>query len=84
MLPLAAWLVATQFTDGAWNLCWRPMGLLALSYLLQWIGHAVEGNDMGEVILLKKLLGRPYVAVSSRYLNTDESRPAPLEAAVCP
>ncbi len=29
-------------------------------YVLQFIGHAVEGNDAGEVILVKKLLGKPY------------------------
>lgn len=30
-------------------------------YFLQLTGHAVEGNDAGEVVLIKKLLGRPYV-----------------------
>lgn len=30
-------------------------------YVLQFIGHAIEGNDAGEVILIKKALGRPYV-----------------------
>lgn len=30
-------------------------------YVLQFIGHAIEGNDAGEVVLIKKLLGRPYV-----------------------
>jgi len=29
-------------------------------YLLQFAGHAVEGNDAGEVVLIKKLLGMPY------------------------
>jgi hypothetical protein len=37
--------------------------VLIIGYALQFIGHAVEGNDAGEVILIKKLLGRPYVAV---------------------
>jgi len=37
--------------------------VLIVGYALQFIGHAVEGNDAGEVILIKKLLGRPYVAV---------------------
>ncbi|MFG0335698.1 MAG: DUF962 domain-containing protein [Maioricimonas sp. JB049] len=35
-------------------------------YLLQFAGHAIEGNDAGEVILVKKLLGKPYVAVVPR------------------
>lgn len=30
-------------------------------YVLQFIGHSVEGNDAGEMVLLKKLLGQPYV-----------------------
>jgi uncharacterized membrane protein YGL010W len=50
-----------------WDLWWRPAGLFALGYVLQFVGHVLEGNDMGEVILVKKLLGRPYVAVSPRY-----------------
>ena len=30
-------------------------------YILQFIGHAIEGNDAGEMILVKRLFGRPYV-----------------------
>ena len=30
-------------------------------YVLQIIGHAIEGNDAGEIVLLKKLLGKPYI-----------------------
>ena len=29
-------------------------------YVLQFIGHAIEGNDAGELILVKKMLGKPY------------------------
>ena len=29
-------------------------------YALQFLGHFIEGNDAGEVVLLKRLLGRPY------------------------
>jgi hypothetical protein len=35
-------------------------------YALQFLGHAIEGNDAGEMILVKKLLGKPYVAVVPR------------------
>ncbi len=35
-------------------------------YALQFAGHAIEGNDAGELILFKRLLGRPYVAVARR------------------
>jgi hypothetical protein len=66
---LAAGLVlaAVQLIQWRWDLWWRPVGLIVVSYVLQWIGHRVEGNDVGEVILIKRLLGRPYVAVASRH-----------------
>ena len=65
MLVLAGGLIVVQIIVGAWSLWWRPVVLFAISYLLQWTGHAVEGNDMGEVILIKKLLGKPFVAVGN-------------------
>lgn len=43
---------------------WWFAGLFAGGYALQFIGHAIEGNDAGELILVKKLLGKPYVAVA--------------------
>ncbi|HPM25608.1 MAG TPA: hypothetical protein PLP66_16990, partial [Phycisphaerae bacterium] len=48
-------------------LWWRPVVLLVAGYVPQFIGHRLEGNDVGEVILIKKWLGRPYCAVSPRY-----------------
>lgn len=62
-LILGGW----QLAEGRWDLWWRPVLLLVVGYFLQWLGHVIEGNDMGEVILIKKLLGRPYVAVSPRF-----------------
>jgi hypothetical protein len=46
---------------------WRPTLLLVVGYALQWLGHRIEGNDVGEVILIKRLLGQPCVAVSPRF-----------------
>jgi hypothetical protein len=67
-LTIAAVVLAVvQVAGWRWDLWYRPAVLLAAGYLLQWIGHVIEGNDMGEVILIKKLLGRPYAAVSPRY-----------------
>jgi hypothetical protein len=43
------------------------VGAIFLGYLLQYIGHAVEGNDVGEWALIKRLLGLPYIAVSPRW-----------------
>ncbi len=72
-LTIAAVVVAAvQLDQGRWDLWWRPVVLLALGYLLQYVGHRLEGNDMGEVILVKKLLGRPYQAVSPRYSRPDD------------
>jgi hypothetical protein len=67
LLPVAGVLVVVQLVNGAWALWWRPVALLAISYLLQWIGHRLEGNDLGEAVLVKKLLGRPYVDISPKY-----------------
>lgn len=68
-LILGAW----QLGHLQWHLWWRPATLIAGSYLMQWAGHRIEGNDMGEVILLKKLAGRPYTAVSPRYTPRETS-----------
>ena len=54
---------------GAWG--WA-LGLFVGGYALQFLGHAVEGNDAGELVALKRLLGRPYVAVSPRWQRSDE------------
>lgn len=72
-MPAAAVLGVIQLGDGAWGLWWRPVGLLVVSYAIQWFGHVIEGNDMGEVVLIKKWLGRPYIAVAPQYLNESKS-----------
>lgn len=66
-VPLTIW----QLADWRWDLWWRPTLLLLGGYVLQWLGHVIEGNDMGEVILVKRWLGRPYVAVSPRYQRSS-------------
>jgi len=35
-------------------------GCFVIGYVLQFAGHAIEGNDAGEAILIKRLLGLPY------------------------
>jgi len=77
MLPLAGYLAIVQLRDAAWSLWWRPVALVVLSYALQWIGHRIEGNDMGELILAKKWIGKPYVAISPRYEQTTQMPPSP-------
>jgi hypothetical protein len=61
---LALVVAGVQLAQWRWDLWWRPAVLLAVGYVLQYVGHVIEGNDMGEVILVKKLLGKPYVAVA--------------------
>jgi hypothetical protein len=59
-IPLAVAGVPLLFlTDWYWG-----AGAIAAGYLLQWVGHRVEGNDVGELIPLKRLLGLPVVAVA--------------------
>lgn len=67
-LLLALWqLYMAQWDPTHWEYWWRPAGLALAGYLLQYLGHLREGNDMGEIILIKRWLRRPYVAVSPRY-----------------
>jgi len=63
----------------------QNQGLMALGcfiggYLLQFIGHAIEGNDAGELILVKRIIGKPYIEFGPRsdYYGTEgtkETRP---------
>lgn len=61
-IPLAlTGVVLLVLTDWYWGL-----SALVAGYFLQWIGHRAEGNDVGELIPLKRLLGLPVVAVAPR------------------
>src|SRR5947199_2004664 len=42
-----------------------------LGYALQFVGHAVEGNDLGEWAGIKRLLGLPYVGIAPRWQQTE-------------
>jgi hypothetical protein len=43
---------------------WWAFAAFVLGYVLQFWGHRVEGNDAGEIVPIKKLLGLPYVAIA--------------------
>ena len=45
---------------------WGIAAIVA-GYVLQWAGHRVEGNDVGEWAGIKRLLGLPYVGISPRW-----------------
>jgi hypothetical protein len=47
-------------------------GTFVAGYLLQFAGHWVEGNDAGEVILLKRALGIPYVDIVPRSVSVKD------------
>lgn len=62
-IPLAvAGLPLLFLTDWYWG-----VGAIVLGYFLQWLGHRVEGNDVGELIPLKRLLGLPVVAIAPQF-----------------
>jgi hypothetical protein len=63
-IPLAVAGAGLFFVSGGW-----PWGLggLGVGYLLQYIGHRVEGNDVGEWAAIKRLLGLPYVSIAPQY-----------------
>lgn len=42
-----------------WGWKWAAVPFV-VGYVLQFLGHAIEGNDAGEMVLIKKWLGRPY------------------------
>src|SRR5579859_1350406 len=55
-IPLAVTGVVLLFFPLPW---YWGVGALVLGYLLQWIGHLAEGNDVGEWAAIKRLLGLP-------------------------
>ncbi len=52
--------VGTPWTILAGAAPWWPCVCFTGGYLLQFVGHAVEGNDAGEVVFVKKKLGMAY------------------------
>lgn len=62
-VPLTFVVSIVLLIQGEW--AWA-IGAFIAGYVLQFIGHAIEGNDAGEMVLIKKLMGKPYVAVASR------------------
>jgi hypothetical protein len=62
-IPLAvAGVVLLFFWDWYWG-----VGAFLAGYALQFVGHQVEGNDVGEWAGIKRLLGLPYVSISPKF-----------------
>lgn len=70
-IPIAPILTFFLLVAAAWYqsrlLLYWAAGSFGLGYFLQWLGHYVEGNDLGEWAGIKRLLGLPYVAISPRW-----------------
>ena len=49
------------------------VGCFVGGYFLQFVGHAIEGNDAGEVVFLKRKLGLSYTEYAT---GTNSSSPA--------
>jgi hypothetical protein len=62
-------LISSLFLPVPW---YWGVGGLVLGYLLQWIGHLAEGNDVGEWAGIKRLLGLPYVGISPRFQKPQQ------------
>ena len=76
-IPLAVAGVPLLFlTDWYWG-----VGAIVVGYLLQWIGHRVEGNDVGEFIPVKKMLGLPYVSIALQFQTTAARSPLTVSPA---
>jgi uncharacterized membrane protein YGL010W len=67
ILAIPSLIIAIVTGPDAWY--WAALLLVIVGYLLQFIGHAIEGNDAGEMILLKKMLGKPYIAIVDKKHN---------------
>ncbi len=50
------------------------VGAIVLGYLLQWVGHLAEGNDLGEWAAIKKMLGLPYVGIAPQWNPKDPTQ----------
>ncbi|MCI0381191.1 MAG: DUF962 domain-containing protein [Gemmataceae bacterium] len=73
-IPLALTGVVLFFAL-PWSQWYWGVAAFVGGYVLQYIGHRVEGNDLGEWAGIKRLLGMPYVGIAK-----SEARSAEREA----
>ena len=77
-IPLALVGLVLLFIEPWWGL-----GGLVVGYLLQYIGHRAEGNDVGEWAGIKRLLGLPCVSISPRWQQSAETSQTSEAAQSC-
>ena len=70
-IPLAYPVTVALLVLQQW---WWALASFALGFFLQWLGHVVEGNDVGEWAAIKRLFGLPYVGISPRWNPSDPTR----------
>jgi len=70
-LPVTFVLPIVLYLEG-FSWLWILITFL-FGYALQFVGHAVEGNDAGEVVLVKKSLGMPYIDIIHRPSSSFDS-----------
>jgi hypothetical protein len=58
-----------------WEQWYWGVGAFVLGYVLQFVGHCVEGNDLGEWAGIKRLLGLPYVSIAPRWQQEASASP---------
>jgi hypothetical protein len=55
------------------------VGAIVVGYFLQWLGHRVEGNDVGEFIPIKRVLGLRVVAIAPQFATEQRAAIKPGE-----
>ncbi|HMO35996.1 MAG TPA: DUF962 domain-containing protein [Gemmatales bacterium] len=71
-IPMTVAALVPILLNSTSGMAWVYAAMLFLGgYVLQFVGHAIEGNDAGELILVKKLLGKPYVAIAPQFSETS-------------
>lgn len=68
---LGVLLIPVYLLAGSISLFLFALALFLGGYAIQFLGHAIEGTDPGEVILLKRKLGLPYVEFSKPRKSTS-------------
>jgi hypothetical protein len=74
-IPLAVLGVCLLFTRPWEDWPWGA-GAFVLGYLLQYLGHRIEGNDVGEWAAIKRLFGLPYVGIAPPRDDADRASKA--------
>jgi hypothetical protein len=66
-IPLAMTGVLLLLALPWWGEWYWGVAAFVVGYLLQWVGHRAEGNDLGEWAAIKRLFGLPYVGIAPRW-----------------